>query len=57
MVRNKPGMAHYQANTSPYNEAWWWQHHAIQVFCSSKNWETSQNSEKMNATVYRDVLD
>jgi hypothetical protein len=27
----------------PYSEAWWWQHHAVGMFFSGKNWETSQD--------------
>ena len=27
----------------PYGEAWWWQHHAVGVFFSRRDWETSQD--------------
>ncbi|XP_046721309.1 uncharacterized protein LOC124396250 [Silurus meridionalis] len=36
---------------------WWWQHHAVGMFFSSRDWETSQNQLKMNAAMYRDILD
>jgi hypothetical protein len=26
----------------PFAEAWWWQHHAVEMFFSSSDWETSQ---------------
>ena len=26
----------------PYGEAWWWQHHAVGMFFSGRDWETSQ---------------
>ncbi|KAI3360341.1 hypothetical protein L3Q82_014656 [Scortum barcoo] len=49
--RSSPGQYH------PYNEAWWWQHHAVGMFFSGRNWETSQDRGKMNAAMYRDILD
>ena len=27
----------------PYSEAWWWQHDAVGMFFSGRNWETSQD--------------
>ena len=30
----------------PYGEAWWWQHHAVGMFFSSRDWETSQDKDK-----------
>ena len=35
-----PGQYH------PYSEAWWWQHHVVGMFFSSRNWETSQDRGK-----------
>ena len=29
-------------NQDPYGEAWWWQHHAVGMFVSGRDWETSQ---------------
>ena len=31
---------------NPYGEAWWWQHHAVGIFFSGRNWETSQDRGK-----------
>ncbi|KAI3351324.1 hypothetical protein L3Q82_005868 [Scortum barcoo] len=45
-VWRKPGTAHHQANTILYSEAWWWQHHAVGMFFSGRNWETSQDRGK-----------
>ena len=30
----------------PYGEAWWWQHHAVGMFFSGRDWETSQDRGK-----------
>ncbi|KAK3543137.1 hypothetical protein QTP70_011676 [Hemibagrus guttatus] len=30
----------------PYTKAWWWQHHAVGMFFSGRNWETSQDGGK-----------
>ena len=30
----------------PYGEAWWWQHHAVGMFFSCRDWETSQDRGK-----------
>ena len=31
----------------PYPEAcWWWQHHAVRMFFSGRDWETSQDRGK-----------
>ena len=30
----------------PYGEAWWWQHPAVGMFLSSRDWETSQDRGK-----------
>ena len=30
----------------PYGEAWWWQHHAVGMFFSGRDWETSQDRVK-----------
>ncbi|KAK3542834.1 hypothetical protein QTP70_004639 [Hemibagrus guttatus] len=49
--RSSPGQYH------PYSEAWWWQHHAVRTFFSGSNWETSQDQGKMNAAMYKDILD
>ena len=38
--RSSPGQYH------PYSEAWWWQHHAVGMFFSGRNWETSQDRGK-----------
>ena len=27
----------------PYGETWWWKHHAVGMFFSSRDWETSQD--------------
>jgi hypothetical protein len=27
----------------PYGEAWWWPDHAVGMFFSGKDWETSQD--------------
>ena len=29
-----------------YSEAWWWQHHAVGMFFSGRDWETSQDRGK-----------
>ena len=31
---------------SPYGEAWWWQHHAVGMFFSGRDWETCQDQRK-----------
>ncbi|KAI2650254.1 Interferon-induced very large GTPase 1 [Labeo rohita] len=36
--RSSPGQYH------PYNEAWWWQHHAVGIFFSGRNWETRKQT-------------
>jgi hypothetical protein len=33
-------------NAKCHGEAWWWQHHAVGMFFSGSNWETSQDREK-----------
>jgi hypothetical protein len=38
----------------PYGEAWWWQHHAVGMFLSGRDWKTSQ---EMNLAKYREILD
>jgi hypothetical protein len=35
------GNLHY-----PYGEAWWWQHHVVEMFFSGRDWETSQDQGK-----------
>ena len=30
----------------PYGEAWWWQNHAVGMFFSGRDWETSQDRGK-----------
>jgi hypothetical protein len=30
----------------PYGEAWWWQYHAVGMFFSCRDWETSQDRGK-----------
>ena len=35
-VWSKPGKI-------PYGEAWWWQHHAVGMFFSGRDWETHQD--------------
>jgi hypothetical protein len=30
----------------PYGEAWWWQHYAVGMFFSGRDWETSQDQGK-----------
>ena len=34
---SSPGQYH------PYGEEWWWQHHAVEMFFSTRDWETSQD--------------
>ena len=34
----------------PYGEAWWWQHHAVGIFFSGRDWETSQDRRKEGRT-------
>ena len=29
-----------------YDEAWWWPHHAVGMFFSVRDWETSQDRGK-----------
>uniref|UniRef100_A0AAZ3QNG4 Transposase n=1 Tax=Oncorhynchus tshawytscha TaxID=74940 RepID=A0AAZ3QNG4_ONCTS len=41
----------------PYGEAQWWQHHAVGMFFSGRDWETSQDRGKMNGARYREILD
>ena len=42
----------------PYGEAWWWQHHAVWMFFSCRNWETSQDRGKdERSKVQREILD
>ena len=38
-IWRKPG-------TYPYSEAWWWQHHAVGMFFSGRDWEISQDRGK-----------
>ena len=37
----------------PYGEAWWWQHHAVGVFFSGRDWETSRGKDE-SSKVQRD---
>jgi hypothetical protein len=30
----------------PYGESWWWQHHALGMFFSGRDWETGQIRDK-----------
>jgi hypothetical protein len=30
----------------PYGKAWWWKHHAVGMFCSGRDWETSYDRGK-----------
>jgi hypothetical protein len=30
----------------PFGEAWWWQHHAVGMFLSRRDWETCQDGGK-----------
>jgi len=46
-----------QALYHPYSEAWWWQHHAVGMLFSSRNWESTQGRGKINAAMYRDITD
>lgn len=39
--RGYRGTAHRRANAVP--TVWWWQHHAVGMFCSDRKWETSQD--------------
>ena len=42
----------------PYGEVRWWQHHAVGIFFSSRDWKTSQdrgNDER--SKVQREILD
>jgi hypothetical protein len=36
-IRHCSSPDHYH----PYGEAWWWQHHAMGMFFSVRDWETS----------------
>jgi hypothetical protein len=36
-VWRKLGTAHHLANTNPYSEAWWWQHHAVGMLFSRRD--------------------
>ena len=39
----------------PNSEAWWWQHHAVGMFFSGRDWEISQDRGKdERSKVYRD---
>ena len=38
--RSSPGQYH------PYDEAWWWQNHAMGMVFSCRDWETSQDRGK-----------
>ena len=40
----------------PYGEVWWWQHHAVGMFFSVRDWETRIEG-KMNGAKYRKILD
>jgi hypothetical protein len=44
-------------NLAHYGEAWWWQHHAVGMFSSSRDWETSQDRGKNEWAKYREILD
>ena len=41
----------------PHSEAWWWQHHAVEMFFSGRDWETSQFRGKDEREKYREILD
>jgi hypothetical protein len=30
----------------PYGEAWWWQHHALSMIFSGRDWATNQGQGK-----------
>ena len=30
----------------PYGEAWWWEHNAVEMFFSGRDWKTSQDRGK-----------
>ena len=38
-VRRKPGII-------PNGKAWWWQHYAVGILFSGRDWETSQDRGK-----------
>ena len=41
----------------PYGDAWWWQHLAVVIFLSGRDWETRQDRGKINGAKYREILD
>ena len=50
--RSSPGQYH------PCGEAWWWQHHAVEMFFRGRDWETSQDQGKdEQSKVQREILD
>uniref|UniRef100_A0A8C7MUW6 Sleeping Beauty transposase HTH domain-containing protein n=1 Tax=Oncorhynchus kisutch TaxID=8019 RepID=A0A8C7MUW6_ONCKI len=42
--------------TIPYGEAWWWQHHDVGMFFSSRDWETSQDRGKDEWSIKRSLI-
>ncbi|KAF3703439.1 hypothetical protein EXN66_Car019127 [Channa argus] len=45
------------AQYHPYSRTWWWQHLAVGMFYSGRNWRLVRIDGKMNAAMYRDILD
>ena len=39
----------------PYGETWWWQHHAVGMFFSGRDWEPRIEG-KMNRAKYREIV-
>jgi transposase len=51
-----------QETWHPYGEAWWWQHHAVGMFFSGRDWEAGTGrlvriKGKINGAKYREILD
>jgi hypothetical protein len=41
----------------PYGEAWWWQHHAVEMFISNMTVRLVRIEGKMNEANNREILD
>ena len=48
---------HVWRKPGTYGEAWRWQHHAVGMFFSGRDLETSQDRGKVNGAKYREILD
>jgi hypothetical protein len=42
-----------------FGEVWWWQHRAVVILFSGRDWETSQDrgKDEWNGVKYREILD